>query len=232
MGNLPGASIERTVSFAKSHGVSRYAALVPSGEYGERASAALFASVRAVGGSVVATENYDRSNTSVVSAARRLHTKGGYDAVLIADGGRFASQAAAQLKTAGSASPRLLGTDLWSGETVIATTPALRGAWFSAVSDTRFRQFSTSYKTRFGAQPYRIATLGYDAVLLTLRIARDWRTGSQFPLARLVDSGGFIGLDGAFRFRPTGVIERALEVREVQASGIVPVSPAPARFGE
>ena len=63
-------------------------------------------------------------------------------------------------------------------------------------------------------------------------IARDWRTGSTFPMTRLTDSGGFIGLDGAFRFRPNGVVERALEVREVQAAGVVPVSPAPARFGE
>jgi ABC-type branched-subunit amino acid transport system substrate-binding protein len=232
MGNLPSASIERTVDYAKGHGVNRYAALVPSGEYGERASAAIFASVRAAGGSVVATENYDRSNTSVVSAARRLKVKGGFDAVFIADGGRFASQAAAQLKTAGTPGPRLLGTELWSGEAVVATTPALRGAWFSAVSDARFRKFADSYKARFGAQPYRIATLGYDAVLLTLRIARDWRTGTQLPITRLTDSGGFVGLDGAFRFRPNGVIDRALEVREVQSGGVVPISPAPVRFGE
>lgn len=232
MGSLPSASIERTVKYAKAHGVSRYAALIPAGEYGERAATALFSSVRAAGGSVAATENYDRTNTSVVAAARRLKAKGGYDAVLIADGSRFAAQAAGQLKTAGAASPRLLGTELWSGESVVATTPALRGAWFSAVSDARFRQFSASYKTRFGAQPYRIATLGYDAVLLTLRIARDWRPGTQFPLSRLTDSGGFIGLDGAFRFRSNGVIERALEVREVQAGGVVTVSAAPARFGD
>jgi branched-chain amino acid transport system substrate-binding protein len=232
MGHTPGASIARTVSFAKARGVDRYAALVPAGEYGQHASAALFASVRDAGGGVAATEHYERSNTSVTSAARRLKAKGGFDAVLIADGGRVAAQAAGQLKGPGGAGPRLLGTELWSGETVVATTPALRGAWFSAVSDTRFRQFSASYKTRFGAQPYRIATLGYDAVLLTLRIARDWRPGATFPLARLTDSGGFIGLDGAFRFRPNGVIERALEVREVRAGGVVTVSPAPSRFGE
>jgi ABC-type branched-subunit amino acid transport system substrate-binding protein len=231
MGSLPSASIARTVTYAKAHGASRYGALIPSGEYGERASAALFASVRAIGGSVAATENYDRSNTSIVSAARRLRTKGGYDAVLVADGGRFASQAAGQLKPATGPGPRILGTELWSGETVVAATPALRGALFSAVSDTRFRQFSTSYKTRFGAQPYRIATLGYDAVLLTLRIARDWRPGTQFPMARMLDSGGFIGIDGAFRFRPNGVIDRALEVREVQAGGVTVVSPAPTTFG-
>jgi ABC-type branched-subunit amino acid transport system substrate-binding protein len=231
MGVLPSASVARTVAYAKAHGVDRYAVLAPSGEYGERASAALFASVRAVGGSIAATESYDRSNTSVISAARRLRAKGGFDGVLIADGGRFASQAAVQLKPATGPGPRLLGTELWSGESIVATTPALRGAWFSSVPDGRFRQFSASYRTRFGAAPYRLATLGYDAVLLTLRIARDWRPGSPFPMARLLDSGGFIGLDGAFRFRPDGVIDRALEVREVGPHGVTVVSPAPTKFG-
>jgi hypothetical protein len=174
-------------------------------------------------------ETYDRSNTSVASAARRLKDKGGYDAVLIADGGRIAALSAPVLKA--KATTRLLGTELWSGEGVIATAPAIRGAWFSAVADTRFRQFTSSYKLRFGTQPYRIATLGYDGVLLTLRVARDWKPGTTFPIAKLLDRGGFLGLDGPFRFSRSGVIERALEVREVRQGGVVTVSPAPASFG-
>lgn len=230
MGHLPGQSVDRVVDYARSQGASRFAALVPAGEYGQRASAALFANVRSAGGGVAATETFDRGNTSVASAARRLKAKGGYDAVLIADGGRIATQAAPLLKNAGGTSPRLLGTELWSGEATIANSAALRGAWYAAVADTRFRQFSNSYKSRFGAQPYRIATLGYDSVLLTLRIAREWRPGTPFPTGRLTDTSGFLGLDGAFRFKSSGVVERALEVREVRAGGVTVVSPAPARF--
>ena len=230
MGTTPGASISRTVFHARSQGVARFAALVPNGEYGERASSALFSSVRAAGGSIVASESYDRSNTSVASAARRLREKGGFDAVLVADSGRIAAQAAQALKGTGDEAPRLLGTELWSGEAVVTSTPALRGAWFSAVPDTRFAQFSNSYRTRFGGQPYRIATLGYDGVLLTLRVARDWKPGTGFPTRSLTDSGGFLGLDGAFRFSRDGVVERALEVRQVRAGGFDAVSPAPARF--
>jgi ABC-type branched-subunit amino acid transport system substrate-binding protein len=226
MGNLPGQSVARTVKYARAQGVKTFAGLVPQGEYGQRASAVLVETARAEGGTVVAMETYDRSNPSVTSAARRLKEKGGFEAVLIADGGRMAVLSAPMFK--GS---RLLGTELWSGESVIASTPAFRGAWFSAVADGRFRQFSNSYKSRFGAQPYRIATLGYDAVLLTLRVARDWRPGTTFPTAKMLDPGGFLGLDGPFRFRRNGVIERALEVREVRASGVVTVSPAPTAFG-
>ncbi|MDE8654064.1 penicillin-binding protein activator [Novosphingobium album (ex Liu et al. 2023)] len=232
MGNLPGQSVRRTVSYAAGKGVRSFAALVPRGEYGDRVSKELVSAVRAGGGAVAAMEAYDRTNTSIVSAARRLREKGGFDAVLIADGGAISARAALQIKPqAGAASPRILGTELWGGEKDVTSTPALTGAWFATVSDKNFGQFSKSYRSRFGAQPYRIATLGYDAVLLSLRVARDWKPGSDFPLRNLVDSGGFLGLDGPFRFDASGVIERALEVREVVPGNVQVVSPAPARFG-
>ncbi len=232
MGTAPGNSIGRTVSFAKARGIAKFALLVPNGDYGARVRLAYDAAIKAAGGTLVASESYDRSNPSIVSAARRLRTRGGFDAVLIADGARFAAQAAPQLKNPGAASPRILGTELWSGESVISSAPALRGAWFSAVADTRFRTFADSYQSRFGTKPFRVATQGYDSVLLTIRVARDWRLGSPFPTARLADTGGFLGLDGPFRFTPSGQIERALEVREARAGTVAVVSPAPDKFGD
>jgi branched-chain amino acid transport system substrate-binding protein len=230
MGSLPAQSIARTIAYARAAGSSRFAALVPSGDYGQISSTALLTEVRAQGGTVVAMETFDRTSGSVAGAVRRLRAKGGFDAVLIADGGRIAAQAGPLLKAGAAPLPRILGTELWSGESAVATAPALRGAWFSAVSDTRYSQFAASYRSRFGAAPYRVATLGYDGVLLTLRVARDWKPGTNFPIARLIDSGGFLGLDGPFRFDSDGLIERAFEVREVRASGVTVVSPAPARF--
>jgi len=229
MGNLPENSVTRTVHYATSRGLRRFALLAPSGDYGARVRGAYAAAIAADGATLVTSEGYERSNTSIVSAARRLKARGGYDAVLIADGPRFAAMAAPQLKAPGV---RILGTELWSGEAAIATTPALRGAWYSAVSDARFRQFSESYKTRFGAAPWRTATQGYDSVLLTVRIAREWKPGTVFPTARLSDSGGFLGLDGPFRFGVNGVSERALEVREVRAGGVTIASPAPDKFAD
>lgn len=231
IGQAPEQSIQRTVDYARAHGSKRFAAIVPEGDYGDRAAAALRAAVVSAGGTVGAVETYARGNTSVVSAATRLAAKGGYDAVLIADSARFAAQAAAVLKPRGSGTSQLLGTELWSGESEVTRTAALRGAWFSAMSDNRFKRFSDSYKTRFGAQPYRVSTLGYDSVLLALRIAKDWKPGKSFPTSRLRDEGGFLGLDGAFRFGRNGVVERAMEVREVRAGQVVIIDPAPSAFG-
>ena len=223
-------SVERVVSFAASKGITRFAVLAPKGDYGNRVGAAYATAVRASGGTLVASDSYDRGNSSALSAAARLKAKGGYQAVLIADTPRYAAMIAPRLKASGAASPRLLGTDLWSGEPLVSTTPILRGAWFAAISDTRFRQFTTSYQSRFGAPPFRMATLGYDSVLLTVRIAREWRAGTPFPFAKLIDTGGFLGLDGPFRFSANGLVERSLEVRETRAGGITVVSAAPEKF--
>ena len=227
LGHVPAQAVARVVSFARTKGMSRFAALVPGGEYGQRAGGAFTAAVRASGGNVVASESYDRGNTSIASAAQRLKAKAGYDAVLIADGARMATRAAPMLKAVGAVAPKILGTELWSGESTVLATPALRGAWYAAVSDARYGKFVSSYKARFGASPYRLATLGYDSVLLTLNVAREWKPGSLFPTRKLGDRGGFLGLDGAFRFAGDNVAERSWEVREVGA-GVV--SPAPARF--
>ena len=233
MGNLPGQSIARTVEYAHAQGISSFAALIPRGEYGDRASHALLQSVRSSGGSVVAMEPYDRSAASIGAAAGRIKAKSGYGALLIADGGSLSAKAATAFRAGGgTASVRLLGTELWGGERELATTPALKGAWFATVSDQRFAQFSKSYRTRFGSQPFRIATLGYDAVLLTLRVARDWKVGRDFPVAQMLDAGGFLGLDGPFRFTRGGIVERSLEVREVQPGSVTVVSPAPTKFGD
>ena len=153
--------------------------------------------------------------------------------MLIADTATIAAQAAPLLKngpTATAVPLRILGTELWTGEAVVARTPALAGSWFAALSDQRYHRFATAYKARFVSAPFRIATLGYDSVLLTLRVAREWQPGSHFPIARLYDHGGFLGSDGVFRFGANNVIERALEVREVRGGAVSVVSPASGKF--
>lgn len=228
MGTTQESSILRVVQFARAKGVNHFALLAPKGEFGSRATSAYNNAVRIAGGTVVASDSYDRGNNSILSAASRLKAKGGFQAVLIADTPKAAAQAATRLR--GTKGLRILGTDLWSGDPIVSNSAALRGAWFAALPDTRYRQFATSYQSRFGSAPYRQATMGYDAVLLTVRIAREWRGGTPFPAARLADSGGFLGLDGPFRFGLDGTVERALEVRETRAGGVTIVSPAPEKF--
>ena len=213
------------VAYARAHGITAIGAIIPAGAYGQRVAAGLSNAARAGNMRLTDIETYERTNTSVVSAIRRVKAKGQVDAILIADGARIATYAAPSANGV-----RLLGTELWAGESAIAQSKALRGGWFATVSDDRFGTFERSYFSRFGSHPPRVATLGYDAVLLTLNVARGWKDGTLFPTAKLYDRDGFIGIDGVFRFNEFGIAERALEVREVGTGTFVKVSPAPEHF--
>ena len=230
MGYVPSQSIERVVQYARGRGVSNFGGLVPNALYGTRASTVFLRAVEAAGGKVVSLQTYDRSGGGVASAVNRMAKDAPFDGVLIADGASNAAAAVPLLKRA-SPSTRILGTELWNSDTAVASKAALNGAWFASVSDGLYRQYAGKYRARFGAAPYRLSSLGYDSVLLTVRIARDWKVGTPFPEAKLRAADGFAGIDGAFRFNREGVAERALEVQEIRGGATVTVSPAPTGFG-
>lgn len=232
MGYSPAQAVARVVTYARSRGIDRFAALVPSGLYGERTGSAMLDAVRNSGGTVVSMQTYERSSASLAGAIAKLVQVPDYQAVLIADAGRVAMQAAPVLRKNGVADARILGTELWNTDSAIAASPALRGAWFASVSDAHYRQLATKYRARFGIAPYRLAALGYDAVLLTVKIAQDWAPGRNFPVSALMDKGGFTGIDGAFRFGRDGVAQRALEVQQVDAGKFTIVDSAPSSFGD
>lgn len=230
LGYVPSQAIDRVVDYARSRDITTFAGLVPNGLYGQRASTAFLRSVEAAGGQVVSLQTYDRSSASVSGAVKRMAEKAPYGAVLIADSGATAAVIAPMVRKAVGADTRLLGTELWNTESSIASKASLNGAWFASVPDTLYRQYAVKYRNRFGAAPYRLSSLGYDAVLLTVRIARDWRPGTDFPESALRDPGGFSGIDGAFRFGRDGIAQRALEVQEIRDGHMTVVSPAPTSF--
>ncbi|MGQ3099915.1 MAG: penicillin-binding protein activator [Alphaproteobacteria bacterium HGW-Alphaproteobacteria-17] len=228
MGFVPGQSVERVVAFARGKGHQRFGALVPKNVYGDRSAAAFRAAVAEAGGTLVAVESYDRSATALTGAARRIANAGAIDAVLIADSGGNAIRAVPIVN--GSGPRQILGTELWNTDASLGGSAAMRGSWFASVSDGLYGQLATKYRTRFGKAPYRLASLGYDSVLLTVRISRDWKPGTAFPVNRLMAADGFGGIDGIFRFNNRGIAQRALEVSEIGAGGFRVVDPAPTKW--
>lgn len=231
LGYSPVQSIERVVAYARSGGISQFVGLVPSGVYGERSSTSFLRAVEGAGGTVVAMETYDGRPGSMGTAISKLG-RSPFQAVLIAGSGASAVTAVPLIrKTSGGKTARVLGTELWNTDSTIGSNVVLNGAWFASVPNNLYRQYAAKYRARFGVAPYRLSTMGYDAVLLTVRIARDWRPGDDFPERRLSQADGFAGLDGAFRFGHDGVAERALEVQEIRGGTTVTVSSAPTNFG-
>jgi len=228
LGFTPSQAIDRVVRYSRGKGAARFGALVPTGLYGQRAAQAMLGSVRSSGGTMAGLETFNRTTAAARYAAMSLGARGNMDAVLIADSGKIAAVAAAALRPGA----RLLGTELWANDRTLGQTPRLRGALYAAAPDARFTQLVGRYKARYGKTPYRLGSLGYDAILLTVRSARSWPIGRPFPARSLIDRDGFAGVDGIFRFGRDGIAERSLEVRQVTATGTTLVSPAAASFAK
>ncbi|MBE7201650.1 MAG: penicillin-binding protein activator, partial [Parafilimonas terrae] len=114
---------------------------------------------------------------------------------------------------------------LWN-EPALFTLPALQGGRFATADRSGFSNFSGRYQAKFGTVPPRVASLAYDAVMLTAALARQY--GSQrFAETTLTSGAGFAGVDGTFRFRPDGQSERSLAVYEIRNNAATIVSPAP-----
>lgn len=231
MGYAPTQSVDRVVNYAKGRGLSRFAGLVPSGLYGQRASAAFVKAIAAADATLVGVQTFDRNPGSIQTAVRKLPA-GGFDALLVADSGRVALQVIPVAKRSGNPGVRILGTELWNTEGSLANNATMHGAWFASVSDSFYNQLATKYRARFAKAPFRLSSLGYDSVLLVTRVAAKWRIGQTFPAAELADPGGFTGIDGAFRFGRDGIAERALEVQQINPGAFSVVAPAPKTFAK
>ena len=225
MGTVPTESIDRIVDYAKDKGARRFGGLVPKNLYGERISLGLLGAAQRGKVTVAGIQSYGETAASVRGAVAALNAKGKLDAVLIGDSTATAAIAGAALR-----GPRILGTELWGNDRAIGRSAALRGAWYAALPNERFDQLVVRYRGKYGKTPYRLASLGYDAMLLTVRTSKYWEPGRPFPARQLIDKDGFAGVDGIFRFGRDGIAERALEVRQVTATGSTLLSPAPSTF--
>jgi ABC-type branched-subunit amino acid transport system substrate-binding protein len=225
---LPESDVNRIVDYSAGVGKRSFAALLPDNAYGTVVEGAFKTAIIRKGGRIVAFEKYaaDRM-TPARTVAQAL---GGADALLLADDGDAVVATADALTAAGAnlRNIQLLGTGLWDNPRVYAS-PNLQGGLYAAPDPAGFRAFSGRYRTRFGAEPVRTATLAYDAVALVAALART-QGGHRFAPDVLTNASGFAGIDGLFRFRPDGTNERGLAVMRVASGGSQAVAGSPKSF--
>jgi ABC-type branched-subunit amino acid transport system substrate-binding protein len=226
---LPESDVNRIVEYSASIGKRSFAALLPDNAYGGVVEAAFKQAVPRRGGRLVAFEKYGADRTA--PARTVAQALGQADALLIADDGDSVVATADALTAAGAnlRNIQLLGTGLWDNPRV-AASPALQGGLYAAPDPSGFRAFAGRYRTRYGNEPVRTATLAYDAVALVAALART-QGPQRFAPDVLTSPSGFAGIDGLFRFRPDGTNERGLAVMRVASAGSVAVAGSPKSFG-
>ncbi len=103
-----------------------------------------------------------------------------------------------------------LGLGLWD-DAQRTYSSALEGAWYAAPSPLQRDRFTRLYENTYDVPPPRLASMGYDATALAISLAK---RGIKYSKDDLIRPNGFYGLDGIFRFRPNGLVERGLAIME------------------
>ncbi len=229
---LPESDVDRIVDYAVANGKRSFAAMLPDNSYGTVVEAAFKQAVARKGGRIVGLERYPLDSARMAEPARLVaQAARGADAIFIPDGAD-AVPLVVQALTAAGVVPRriqLLGTALWD-DPRIANDASLQGGWYAAPDSNGFRGFSAKYRSRFGQDPVRTATLAYDAVALVAALVKT-QGPQRFSDEVLTNSSGFAGIDGIFRFRSDGTNDRGIAVLRVAPAGGQVISPAPRSFG-
>jgi ABC-type branched-subunit amino acid transport system substrate-binding protein len=228
---LPESDVDRIVSYAISQGKKSFAAAIPDNAYGSVAEAAFKQSVARRGGRIVALEHYPADRNQMQAAIRTVaQSAARADAIFVPDGADSAPAVVQALSAAGVDLKRvqILGSGLWE-DPQIFTNSALEGAWYAGPDATGFRNFSSRFRARYGQDPARTASLAYDAVALISALTKT-QGDQRFSEQVLINSSGFTGIDGLFRFRADGTNQRGLAVMKVTPAGGQVISPAPKAF--
>ncbi len=172
----------------------------------------------------------DRKAAAAESTGNPGYTQG-YQAVLMPEQGTLLRALAPLLPfyNVDITRVKLLGVSGWNNPR-LTREPALRGGWFAAPDPAITRNFEDRFAVAFGAPPPRLASLAYDATLLSARLAATQRRRNRFSVNAITDPNGYFGADGLFRLNPDGSVERGLAILEIQPGGIEVIDPAPRSF--
>jgi ABC-type branched-subunit amino acid transport system substrate-binding protein len=229
---LPEGDVDRIIGYAVAQGKRSFAAAIPDNAYGTVVEAAFKQTAARRGARVVALERYptDRGQMQATIRTVAQAANGRADAIFLPDGAD-AVGAAMQAFAANNIDAKrmqFLGTGLWE-DPQIFSNPALDGAWYAGPDSTGFRNFSARFRSRYGQDPARTASLSYDAVALIAALTKT-QGPQRFSEPVLTNTSGFTGIDGLFRFRPDGSNQRGLAVMRVAPAGGQVISPAPKSF--
>lgn len=229
MGLLLNEQAEALARFARQQGMTRFAVLAPSSEYG-RAMATALREVAGRAGLTVTQQEFFTPGGPPDEAIKRL-AGGDFQALMLPESGQALRNVAALLPYHGIRPERVqyMGTLLWNGDGTLGREPALVGAVFPAPSPQSNEYFIRRYREAYQDAPPAIATLGYDATALAAVLAKR-QEQAPFDTRALTNPQGFVGVDGLFRLREDGTVERGFAILRVTEQGTEVIAPAPTSF--
>jgi branched-chain amino acid transport system substrate-binding protein len=235
---LAGQDVPRVIGHATANGKRTFAALIPEGPYGRVLEASFREVVQASGGRVAAVQTYPADANGMLEPVKKIKdaidqakTNGAPVDALFMPAGQDTLPTLAPLlpySNIDTRSIKLLGTSDWDF-TNITREDVLSGGWYPAPDPKGWNDFAQRYSQAYNIMPPRLASVAYDAVSLVVSLSNN-APGQRFTESNLTRPSGFAGIDGLFRLKSNGRLERGLAILEVQKFGAIVANPAPVSF--
>lgn len=243
IGLMPEQQIKRVMEYAYSKGVKEFVTVLPNDAYGKAVAAEMkkFSTDNA-GVSIIRNEVYQVDGRGRPLKIKE-HMKAAIQSAML---GEEQSTAPVGVVMPASSSTTLqmlnalslvkynkekvqfIGGDQWSDSTLLRN-PLMEGAIFSAAPEGRRTDFENKFRSVYGYPAPKLSSFAYDGIALVATIVR-MDQGQGFNKYSLTSPRGFIGIDGIFRLKDSGLAERGYAVMSISSGRVVVADPSPTSF--
>ncbi|PTX54448.1 amino acid/amide ABC transporter substrate-binding protein (HAAT family) [Litoreibacter ponti] len=234
LGNTFDNIASRLMGYAGAQGRNRVVVVYPRTPVGQIARSAIVQAASGTSVQIVGDGAFEFSEQGIVSAVPQIAStiqSSGANAVMLTSDSTGALPLLAQLLPEQGVSPsvtKYIGLTRWDVPPQTLQLPGVQGGWFALPDPGPVAQFNNRYNGRYGNAPHPLAGLAYDGIAAIGALQAKKLAMSK---GNLTQNSGFKGVNGVFRFRPNGTIQRALAVAQVSNNQVQIIDPAPKSFG-
>ncbi|MEM7473046.1 MAG: penicillin-binding protein activator [Pseudomonadota bacterium] len=233
LGNTFQNTATRLMRYAAGQGRNRLVIVHPTTPVGQIARANVAQAAANAGVQVVGDGSFEFTQQGIASAMPKISASvrdNAANAVMITDGSAGALPFLAELLPSQGINPntvKYLGLTPWNVPPQTLSLSGLQGGWFAIPDPNLTVRFDARYSAVHGGPPNFIAGLGYDGIAAIGALAAKDLAPTA---ANLTQASGFAGVNGVFRLKADGTIERALAVAQVTDAQVQIIDPAPKSF--
>jgi ABC-type branched-subunit amino acid transport system substrate-binding protein len=224
----------RLMRYAGSQGRSRVVVVYPQTPVGQIARGAIVRAASGTNVQIVGDGSFEFSQEGIAAAGPQIAATvraSGANAIMLTDDSAGALPLLAELLPTSGVSPEVvkyMGLTRWDVPPQTLALSGLQGGWFALPDPALAARFRARYQSAHGNSPHPLAALAYDGVAAVGALAAK---NQAMTAGNLTQTAGFAGVNGVFRLKSNGTIERALAVAQVTNSQVRIVDPAPKSFG-
>lgn len=234
IGNTFDNIASRLMNYAGAQGRNRVVVVYPRTPVGQIARSSIVKATSGTNVQIVGDGSFEFSQEGIVSAiptiAQTIKSSGA-TAVMLTSDSTGALPLLAQMLPEQGVSPsvtKYIGLTRWDVPQQTLSLPGLQGGWFTLADPGPVAQFNNRYRSAYGEAPHPLAGLAYDGIAAIGALQSKKLAMSR---GNLTQSSGFKGVNGVFRFKADGTVQRALAVAQVSNNQVQIIDPAPKSFG-